>query len=292
MTDLFWEPLLASARPGPGFVLLARQILFGTRLIVGGASVRPVEIEMYFHTTRHPDPFSHRQPIQRTQGRWYLHRMGTGLRSGSFKGVDLTFGYGDAHGGMLLRTVETSEGRLVEGPSLVVDHFLSLLQMPDIRVLDVALGERLAWDADAPIRMEKAPFLQGEEPLACARVGLSLRRFRWEGPAARFLILPYRFLREPARLRKGKVQMNLALHIQGVDPASIRATTGCTAAALARQIEAFELGWREGSFEPYWGRALDSLALAHLHGVWQRTWGAPTDSSKEAGNGAPGEPAR
>jgi hypothetical protein len=74
------------------FDAIARRLLCGTRLLAAGVPHRFTEVEMYYYGEPHPDPFTHRDPIQKYTGLWYFHRTAGVYRGGSFKGVDLTFG--------------------------------------------------------------------------------------------------------------------------------------------------------------------------------------------------------
>src|SRR3954470_22893409 len=78
------------------FASLADRLLNRCRLTVGGEPHRFVEVEFYYCGEGHPDPFTHRDPLQKECGRWYFHRTRGEYRGGSFKGVDLTFGDGRA----------------------------------------------------------------------------------------------------------------------------------------------------------------------------------------------------
>ncbi|HAX77412.1 MAG TPA: hypothetical protein DCY88_16650 [Cyanobacteria bacterium UBA11372] len=107
------------------FNRIASQLLFGCYLVVGNQPHRLVEIEFYYFSETHPDPFTHRAPLQLECGRWYFHRTRGSYRSGSFKGLDLTFGDGQAFGGILIRSLVTPDGKLIDGPSLCVDYLLA-----------------------------------------------------------------------------------------------------------------------------------------------------------------------
>lgn len=51
------------------------------------------EVEFYVYHKNHPDFFTHRNPDQLLNTNWYFHRFGTkGYKSGTYKGLDLTFG--------------------------------------------------------------------------------------------------------------------------------------------------------------------------------------------------------
>src|SRR5262249_44387331 len=176
-------------------------LLNRTRLVAGGVSHRLTEVEFYYHGPEHPDRFAHRDPVQVHTGRWYFHRTAGVYRSGSFKGVDLTFGTPGAHAGILFRGLEKPDGSLVDGPSLLVDHLLDATGAAEVPALDKVIGERVAWDAGNPLRLELVPDLERKEVYRSARVGLTLKKARPAAPEPqRYLLRTYRFLNEPRRI--------------------------------------------------------------------------------------------
>src|SRR5262245_54518774 len=118
------DALRGSDELGPWFTAVAARLLNGAALLAGGVRHRFTEIEFYYHGDGHLDPFAHRDPVQLHVGRWYFHRTAGVYRSGSFKGLDLSFGDGTAFGGVLIRGLATEDDVLVDGPSLCVDHLL------------------------------------------------------------------------------------------------------------------------------------------------------------------------
>jgi hypothetical protein len=252
------------------FDRIAEQLLNESRLVVAREPHRFVEIEFYYFDAAHPDPFTHRDPLQLECGRWYFHRTRGVYRGGSFKGFDLTFGDGEAHGGILIRGLETSDGKLIDGPSLCVDHLLDITGAEDVAALDTAIAGRAAWDPSNPLRLETA---DGEPCEVCrtARVGLSLKRSKKAPEPPRYVMRPYRYLSEPRRTSKGKLHMVLALHAEGRAPEEIRTITGCPPSTIERYIADFEEG-RGEDFDPYYGKDLGPKDLARLHGVWHARW--------------------
>jgi hypothetical protein len=81
---------LTEANAADWFDEIAERLLNETRLVVAREPHRFIEIEFYYFDKDHPDPFTHRDPIQLECGRWYFHRTRGEYRSGSFKGLDLT----------------------------------------------------------------------------------------------------------------------------------------------------------------------------------------------------------
>jgi hypothetical protein len=205
---------------------IAERLLGSCRLRVAGSINRLVEIEFYFDSKEHPDPFAHRHPEQATSGRWYFHRIGESYRGGSFKGFDLTFGDGVAHGGILIRSLETPEGRLVVGPSLCVDYLLATTGSSSVAALASAIGGRGAADPGSPLQLIDGPKATTEVTLfRSARVGLSLKRHN-DAIAVDRLSRPYRFLSEPRRVTKGRAELIAALLSAGHSPEDVRRLTG------------------------------------------------------------------
>jgi hypothetical protein len=241
MTMLPLSALLAPrpALDAPGaaetwFHAIAMHLLGPCRLRAADASCRLVEIEFYFDSNAHPDPFAHRDPIQASCGRWYFHRIGGSYRGGSFKGLDLTFGHGGAHGGILIRSLETPEGRLVVGPSLCVDYLLATTGSASVAALASAIADRSATDPESPLQLiDGASAATVEVRLfRSARVGLSLKRHN-DAIAADRLARPYRFLTEPRRVTKGRPELIAALLAAGHSPDDVRRLTGSPLKAIA-----------------------------------------------------------
>ncbi len=196
------------------FTRTADRLLNGSRLVAGKQAYRLVEVEFYYWSDAHPDPFTHRDPIQFQIGHWYFHRSRGSYRSGSFKGVDLTFGDRASSGGILIRGLETPDGTLIDGPSLCVDHLLDATGAEDVSTLDRTIATRLAWDEKNPLLLHQTEENEGRPIYRSARVGLFLKRGGSRTESTRFLMRPYRYLTEPRRTKKGKLHVVLALHAQ------------------------------------------------------------------------------
>jgi len=75
------------------FDKVAGMIMNGFILVVSGREYRLFEIEFYYSSAIHPDPFVHRHPQQLTRSRWYFHKKGAVFSPGLYRGVDLTSWY-------------------------------------------------------------------------------------------------------------------------------------------------------------------------------------------------------
>jgi len=203
---------------------IAMHVLGSCRLRVAASICRLVEIEFYFDSKDHPDPFAHRDPVQAHCGRWYFHRIGRSYRGGSFKGFDLTFGSDGAHGGILIRSLETPDGRLVVGPSLCVDYLLATTGSSSVAALADAIGDRHATDPGSPLQLVDGSPVE-VTLFRSARVGLSLKRHS-DAIAVDRLARPYRFLTEPRRVTKGRPELIAALLSAGHSPDDVRRLTG------------------------------------------------------------------
>jgi hypothetical protein len=232
---------------GAVFREIAELLLDRTTLYVAGRPHRFTELELYWSGLAHEDPFTHRDPMQQRLGSWYFHRSGQRYRSGTYKGLDLAFGSRDAFGGILVRGVERlgPQPALIDGPCMVVDHILGLTASASVDELVRRFdGTIESADRSSPlfVQLELEPGAgRGATIYATPRIGLTLKK----GSTAarqRYLARPYRFLSEPARIRKGKPHLVTALHRQGRSPAEIAALTGTRRSVVEGYLAAFEAG--------------------------------------------------
>jgi len=257
----------------PWFAELVGQLLNRTDLVVGGTPYRFAELETYYHGPQHPDLFAHRDPVQLENGRWYFHRTRGEYRGGSFKGLDLAFGDGKAHFGILIRTVVDPKGNVIDGPSLTVDHLLSQTKAKDVATLDQMIGARKVWDASAPLAIRESSSPRAANVYPSSRVGLSLKKAKGKPDAPRFLARPYRFLTEPRAISKGKVHLVLTLYLGGEKPDRIHDITGVPRKTIERYIKDFEAGLSVPGFDPYIGKDLGTAELCRMLGTWATKYG-------------------
>jgi len=224
---------------------IADLLLNHTTLHIAQHPHRFTELELYFTGFAHLDPFTHGEAMQQKLGYWYFHRAGTQYRSGTYKGLDLAFGNPQAFGGILVRGIESlaASGPLVDGPCKVVDHILGITQSRSIEALvsrfDVTIENT---GGGSPLYLELAAGPgRNQAVYATPRIGLTLKKGNTE-VRRRFLARPYRFLSEPARIRKGKPHLITALHQHGRSPAEIAAVTGTRLLVVQGYLKAFEAG--------------------------------------------------
>jgi hypothetical protein len=256
------------------FEQLVGKLLNEVDFVVGGAAHRFAELEAYYHGEGHADLFAHRDPVQLENGRWYFHRTRGEYRGGSFKGLDLAFGDGRAHFGLLVRAVVTPQGVIIDGPSLTVDYLLAQTKAKDVAALDAMIAGRKVWDATAPVFVRPSAEPRQAAVYRSSRVGLSLKKAHGKPDAPRFVARPYRFLTEPRGISKGKVHLVLALHRKGETAEGIAKLTGCPKKTVERYVKDFEAGKSVGEFTGYVGKELSTAELCKLLGTWAAKYGA------------------
>jgi hypothetical protein len=264
--------LLTAPDPGESlskwFQRIAELLLQRTVLDVAGDAHELCEIEFYFHGEGHPDPFTHGQALQRSSGRWYFHKSGESYRGGTYKGLDITFGPPEAFGGILLRSLSTSEGQLINGSSLCVEHLLARTGHPDVASLAAVIGERNVTARESPLCLRAVP--ERASPIYyTSRVGLTLKRVDEHPEMPDYLVRRYRALTQPRRIEKGRVQLILALHQAGESADAIAALTGTPKRTVARYVADYESGRALESVESLHGRSLNATDLCRLHGALQ-----------------------
>jgi hypothetical protein len=169
-------PVAAEADFAPWFGHIAGRLLNSTDFLVSGKPYRFAELEAYYHGPAHPDPFGHRDPLQREPGRWYFHRTGGRYRGGTFKGLDLTLGDGSAYLGVLIRSIVAPDGTFITGPCRTVDHLLADTGTKSVAALDGQINARPVWDTSSPLAVRDSPIAREAVVYTSARVGLSLKR--------------------------------------------------------------------------------------------------------------------
>jgi hypothetical protein len=233
----------------------AQHILTTRCLEIQGVRHSLAEIEIYLWSSTHPDPFSHRNPIQREPGKWYFHTQGTSgtYKGGTYKGLDITFDLDSAiecYGGILIRSINLPNGSLLEGPCKVVDYILQTTGHPTIKALVEAMASLDVTDMRNPLQLvSRDPFgwlhpqMAADPPrvYASPRVGLSLKRFSPD--KLDYLMRPYRFLTSP-EIKKYKNLIILAMLKEGLTAEQIHELTRTSIPVIRRYQEQFNTGTR------------------------------------------------
>jgi hypothetical protein len=160
----------------------ATQFLYSYELVLGGEPWNMVEIEIYIHAEKHPDPFVHEHSDYRT-GQFRIHGAG----------MDIALRIDDCYGGILLRAIQKGD-ILIEGP---------------IRVCD-AIIKNMGTIEQASIQLKKRNESLNQEIYFAPRVGLKPKPEKGESLNAEYIVRNYRFFTEP-NLTEEKYLIALAL---------------------------------------------------------------------------------
>jgi hypothetical protein len=213
-------------------------------LIAFGKRFQFAELEYYyFNPATHPDSFVHCHELQSLFGRWYFHRVGSGYKGGSFKGLDISFGTGGSFGGVLIRSLilEQSE-ELISGPSLCVDALLAAAGLASVAELDARVGHLHVWDSGSDLRLVPLDVGVAKVSYRTERVGLPTG----DGPDQKarqdFRKRRYRLLTEPRRIKKGRPLLLSALLEDGRSPEEVKQLTGSPLGTIKKRLLGLESG--------------------------------------------------
>lgn len=189
---------------------IAAGVLNDAVLEVGGSRFRIVELEMYKQSPDHPDPYVHSSPIQRMFGKLYFHTFRGSFREGTYRGMDITFGNEEISGGILVRSIEKSDGTIEEGPCKCVNRFLQTLGFNSVTDLVTSTWGSNPPDAfadDSLIKLVPVDDLDQRRVFASPRIGLAAKR---DIRFLSFLMKRYRFLTRPT-LSKNKIMVAVSM---------------------------------------------------------------------------------
>lgn len=240
----FLPPLTAPNSDYPlAFQKIANFLLNSVNLMIQGQAHRLTEIEFYFNGGNHPDKFTHGDKMQNKFGVWYFHKYKGEYRSGTFKGLDIAFGNDKVAAGILIRGIEClSDKSLIDGPSLSVDRMLKLTESESIAnlVSKFDLSVEPPSNGDSPLYLVTTE-TRNNLVVECPRVGLSLKYGNNESKW-RYIARNYRFLSEPTKIKKGKIQMVIGLYQTGKNINEISRLTGAKEASIKNYISSYEEG--------------------------------------------------
>lgn len=232
------------------------------------------EIEFYYKGDPHPDCFTHAQPLQRTCGQWYFHRQGATYRSGTFKGLDLTFNmpHSDHAGGILFRGfvpvdkvgkgADAEKKAATQGCCLLVQEILAKSGADTIATfVDSHLNGNLsATDPSSALYIERDPAgAKSWRVYQSSRVGLFLKPK--EAPMAeqeKYVCRPYRFVTLPHTISKGRGLL-FAWMAQTYGLAEAESKLSGTRALMMKYAKAYEEALKAKESEAKLAAMLSSL---------------------------------
>ncbi len=184
---------------------IANVLLNHCYLKVGRKKFRLAEIEFYLKTNLHNDPYVHCDPDQLLMHTFYFHKFKTGTyKSGTFKGLDLTFGSVDdnAYFGILIRSImNIKTGCITEGPCNTVNKIL--LELGHESIIELTDGQNLdIFENDKKLSLVRSMKLSPKEIYCGPRIGLSAKYPDFQARNYRFVIYPEKIKKQKKTLQK------------------------------------------------------------------------------------------
>jgi 3-methyladenine DNA glycosylase Mpg len=185
--------------PQKDFAKIANDLMNRNVLIVGKSRYRLTELEFYyFNAQMHPDPYVHKDDMQLQIGKCYFH--GSGL--------DITFGDGQNHGGILIRAIakvvngKVSEDKLdyTYGPLSLLKELFKNFETIEAQKKDFGLA--------APFPGE----IPMEDVISTTRVGLNSSKDNGEkfyDKHYRFLVMPKMEHKEKEKIREQLIEKGM-----------------------------------------------------------------------------------
>jgi len=263
------------------FSELADTLINHSVIVINKKRHRLAEIEFYFHSKDHKDPYPHMDELQQTRANWYFHRTGKNYRGGTYKGLDITIGNGKEEvGGILIRSLEALDGsgEIVNGPCKCVDHILKLCQIGSIAELvngpmkkDVSVTKKPGEDKILYLDLFTDQALPKREMISSGRVGLNMSKPVSAHSAElqkHFLLIPYRFLIADKAIAKGRHYAILALHHEKkASKQDIIRLVGCKADKVESVLELMESG-RTKSADSFIGKKMADDDVCTFYGAF------------------------
>ena len=255
------------------FERIAEFLLDRCTLFIAGIPHRLTEIEAYYRGGSHQDVYPHCDELQKTHAHWYFHRSGDSYRSGTYKGLDITFGGDDSFGGFLIRGMVSlaPPTDFLDGPCLCVDRILKLNHCASIAEFVEREGTTEATTAAAAaatttrglyIALAEKP--HGVRLYKSARVGLTLKGYTEE--KEKFIMRNYRYLTNPRDTKKGKQLLVAALRQDGFQIADIVHISGSTRTSVEHCTAAYDAGTKTKDSSKFRNTALGSEESCILYG--------------------------
>jgi hypothetical protein len=230
------------------FNYLANKLLNEIYICTPTNKYKIIEIEFYYNSENHPDPFVHCDKEQNVPGNWYFHKMhGKSYKEGTYKGLDITFGIenGNSYGGILLRSIQNIQtNEITEGSCSIVNKILddnnNIKSVKEFVKLfesaNVKYYEKDIKPSECPLYLLSTKNLKRHIYYA-PRVGLSLKKSN--GDRMKYIMKYYRFLTEPT-LKKFKCGIILALYDRKIDTKVIAKLTNTKERYITKYIDLFE----------------------------------------------------
>lgn len=157
------------------FSRIANNLLLSKKMVINQVSYRFTEIEFYYHSSIHPDPYTHEHSLE--AGKWRFHNQG----------LDITLKGKEGYGGILIRGIEKSGDKktYINGPRRVIFEITKYLN--PVHELNNVFGIE---DADS----------ENHDIFECFRQGLKENDSKpTDNNTIDFLNAKYRFITKPQK---------------------------------------------------------------------------------------------
>ncbi len=172
----------------------------------------------------------------------------------------------EGFGGVLIRGIESlTDGKIIDGPCLSVNHILSLNGTDSIQ--EFVKGFDFSATNKSKLYIKPTEDLPKREIVKSARVGLAMKKK--EESQTVFVMKPYRYISLPAKIKKGKIHMCLALHIEGKTVQQIQKITGAKIDSINGWISLFNQGAKK-KVKDFLGITLENDQICQTIGAWAK----------------------
>jgi len=142
------------------FYDIAKMLMCDKHLVItnnDGVNFMICEVEMYLKSDEHPDEYTHCSEEQKTNGFIYFHKYrNETYKSGTYKGMDITFGNGVDYFGILIRAVVRLDELpvVIDGPCKVVNEILRIFDCSDVKQFVAKRPQPYnVYDSNSPIQI-------------------------------------------------------------------------------------------------------------------------------------------
>lgn len=194
------------------------------------------EIEIYYNSSNHKDEYVHKNKDQLTNGKWYFHQYHNGTyKSGTYKGMDITFGNGkDIYGGVLIRSImDEDDEEFITGPCNTVNYILKQLDHCEISDLVDEMNTLDVFDKKNPFYLTVSADQNNDKIFSGPRVGLSLKY-------PEYLLKEYRYLKQPDKIQKYRSTIISSLYKNGMKDDDIVKLTKISKLSVKKAIKEFD----------------------------------------------------
>lgn len=186
------------------FDIIAEKILNSYEIIIKDIPYRLCEIEIYCKCEKHDDKYTHCAKEQAEYEKFYFHRHRNGTyKSGTYKGLDITFGNNDMYYGVLIRSIYNEKNNeIIEGPCRTVNKILELNGHSEVKNFVVNGTLNIYEDNRLKIRFNNN--LKFQSIYAGPRIGLSDKY-------PEYMKRKYRYIIYKDKIKKDKKNLELMI---------------------------------------------------------------------------------